>query len=104
MEGQGSVQRPTGVNTKTYELHFTVPDGLMPDSQFDGRPASLHMHRVYPVYENGTSPSENRAVVLIHGRTVPGPVAFDLRYPATGGGDLSVQYELALAGIDTFAP
>jgi pimeloyl-ACP methyl ester carboxylesterase len=104
MEGQGSDQRPTGVDTKTYELRFTVPDGLMPDSQFDGRPASLHVHRVYPVYENGTSPPEKRAAVLIHGRTVPGPVAFDLRYPAPGGGDLSVRYELALEGIDTFAP
>jgi pimeloyl-ACP methyl ester carboxylesterase len=104
MEGQGSDQRPTGVETKEYELRFTVPEGLMPDSQFNGRPASLHVNRVYPVYENGTSPSEKRAVVLIHGRTVPGPVVFDLRYPAPGGGDLSVQYELALAGIDTFAP
>jgi hypothetical protein len=42
--------------------------------------------------------------VLIHGRTVTGPVAFDLRYPAPGGGDLSVQKALAWAGIDTFAP
>jgi pimeloyl-ACP methyl ester carboxylesterase len=31
-------------------------------------------------------------------------VAFDLREPATGGGDLSVQEALAWAGIDTFAP
>jgi pimeloyl-ACP methyl ester carboxylesterase len=46
-------------------------------------------------------------VVLIHGRTVPGPVAFDLREPGTGDGDrsyLSVQEALARAGIDTFAP
>jgi len=45
-------------------------------------------------------------VVLIHGRTVPGPVLFDLRDPATGGIDLnlSVQKALALEGIDTFVP
>src|SRR5215218_514578 len=45
-----------------------------------------------------------QAVVLIHGRTVPGPVLFDLRDPATGGGGLSLQEALARAGIDTFAP
>jgi pimeloyl-ACP methyl ester carboxylesterase len=45
------------------------------------------------------------AVVLIHGRTVPGPVVFDLRDPATGGDlNLSVQKALARAGIDTFTP
>ena len=46
------------------------------------------------------------AVVLIHGRTVPGPVLFDLRDPATGGGDLNLSLQKALAweGIDTFAP
>src|SRR5215218_578158 len=45
-----------------------------------------------------------QAVVLIHGRTVPGPVLFDLRDRATGGGGLSLQEALARAGIDTFAP
>jgi pimeloyl-ACP methyl ester carboxylesterase len=33
-----------------------------------------------------------------------GHVAFDLRYPAPGGGTLSVQEGLAQAGIDTLAP
>ena len=42
--------------------------------------------------------------MLIHGRTVPGPVAFDLRDRANAGGELSVQEALARAGIDTFAP
>jgi pimeloyl-ACP methyl ester carboxylesterase len=43
--------------------------------------------------------------VLIHGRTVPGPVVFDLRDPTGGGAlNLSVQKRLAQAGIDTFAP
>jgi hypothetical protein len=41
---------------------------------------------------------------FIHGRIVTDPVAFDLRYPAPGGGTLSVQEALAWAGIDTFAP
>jgi pimeloyl-ACP methyl ester carboxylesterase len=108
MQGQGSDQEPTvtGVKTKDYWLHFRVPDGLMPDKQFDGRPAKLQVHRVQPEYRPGQSPSSVPAVVLIHGRTVPGPVVFDLRDPATGGGDLnlSVQVALAKAGIDTFAP
>jgi hypothetical protein len=46
----------------------------------------------------------NRAAVLIHGRTVTGPVVFDLRHPVTGGGELSLQEGLAWTGIDTFAP
>jgi pimeloyl-ACP methyl ester carboxylesterase len=108
MQGQGSDQEPTvtGVKTKDYWVHFRVPDGLMPDKQFDGRPAKLQVHRVQPEYGHGQSPSSVPAVVLIHGRTVPGPVVFDLRDPATGGGDLnlSVQVALANAGIDTFAP
>jgi hypothetical protein len=97
---------PTGVATEDYWLRFRVPPGLMPDRQFDGRPARLRVHRVRPVYANGKSPSvPTRAVVLIHGRTVTGPVAFDLRDPAPGPAlKLSVQKELALAGIDTFAP
>jgi hypothetical protein len=96
------------VATENYWLDFDVPDGLMPDKQFDGLKARLRVHRIKPVYENGRSPSEPPpAVVLIHGRTVPGPVAFDLREPGSGDGDssyLSVQEALARAGIDTFAP
>lgn len=101
----------TGVATEDYWLRFRVPDGLMPDPQFDGRPARIRVHRVYPVDENCKSVA-TQAVVLIHGRTVPGPVVFDLRDPAMGGGggggggdlNLSVQKALARAGIDTFAP
>jgi len=110
MYGQGSEQEaivPTRVETEDYFLRFRVPDGLMPDKQFDGRPARLQVHRVRPVYDSGTSPSEPPPpVVLIHGRTVPGPVLFDLRDPATGGGDLNLSLQVALAreGIDTFAP
>jgi pimeloyl-ACP methyl ester carboxylesterase len=100
-------RQPTGVSTEDYWLRFRVPPGLMPDRQFDGRPARLRVHRVRPVYGNsGRSSVPTRAVVLIHGRTVPGPVVFDLRDRATGGGalQLSVQNALAWAGIDTFAP
>jgi pimeloyl-ACP methyl ester carboxylesterase len=106
--GVATEPHPTGVATEDYWLPFTVPHGLMPDRQFDGRPASLHVHRVRPVYAPGHRPKVRQAVVLIHGRTVTGPVAFDLRdpLPATGGGalNLSVQNALALKGIDTFAP
>jgi hypothetical protein len=95
---------PTGVETQDYRLHFEVPPGLMPDPQFDGRPASLEVHRVRPVYAAKCEDVPSRAAVFIHGRVVTGPVAFDLRYPAPGGGTLSVQEALAWAGIDTFAP
>jgi pimeloyl-ACP methyl ester carboxylesterase len=95
---------PTGVETTDYSLPFEVPVGLMPDPQFDGLPARLEVHRVRPVYADKCPSVPNRAVVLVHGRSVTGPVAFDLHYPAPGGGTLSVQEGLARAGIDTFAP
>ena len=72
---------PTGVETTDYSLPFEVPVGLMPDPQFDGLQAQLEVHRVRPVYADKCPSVPNRAVVLIHGRVVTGPVAFDLRYP-----------------------
>jgi pimeloyl-ACP methyl ester carboxylesterase len=99
---------PTGVETSDYWLHFNVRPGLMPDPQFDGKPAQLHVHRVRPVYKHGKcSGVPNRAIVMIHGRTVTGPVVFDTRHPTAEdpeGGKLSMQEALARAGIDTFAP
>jgi pimeloyl-ACP methyl ester carboxylesterase len=97
---------PTGVDTRDYWLHFKVPPGLMPDRQFDGRPAKLEVHRVSPVYANGKCPGvPNRAAVLIHGRTLTGPPAFDLRLTdPERKAELSLQRALARAGIDTFAP
>lgn len=101
----GCDEVPTGVIARDHWLHFKVPPGLMPDAQFDRRPAKLDVHRVSPVYAHGKCPwVPRRAVVLVHGRTVPGPVAFDLRGPAKRGGELSVQETLARSGIDTFAP
>lgn len=103
--GLGCDEAPTGVAAGDHWVHFRVPAGLLPDSRFDGRPAKLEVHRVAPVYANGACPwVPKRVAVLVHGRTVPGPAAFDLRNPATGGGELSVQEALARAGIDTFAP
>jgi hypothetical protein len=58
----------------------------MPDPQFDGRPAGLEMHRGGPVYAVRCQDIPSRATVLIHGRVVSGPVAFDLRYPPAGAG------------------
>jgi pimeloyl-ACP methyl ester carboxylesterase len=100
------------VERKDYWLdEFEVPPGLMPDPQFNELKAQIQVHRVWPVHANDKSPSvPPPAVVLIHGRSVPGPVVFDLRDPpgvtAPGGGalNLSVQEALAWAGIDTFAP
>src|SRR4030095_6926438 len=44
---------PTGVETEDYYLDFKVPIGLMPDPQFDGRDARIHVHRIKPEYANG---------------------------------------------------
>jgi pimeloyl-ACP methyl ester carboxylesterase len=95
---------PTGVETKDYWLHFNVPVGLMPDKQFDDRPAKIQVHRVQPVYRKKCPEVTSRAAVLVHGRTINAPVTFDTKYPAPGGGTLSVQEALAWTGIDTFAP
>lgn len=96
---------PTGVATDNYFLKFKVPNGLMPETKFDGRDAQLEVHRVSPVYANGKCASvPSRAAVLVHGRQASGPLTFDLRHPTTGGGDLSVQEALARNGIDTFVP
>ena len=104
MQGQGQERAPSRIVTEDYSLGFNVPDGLMPDSQFNGLDAEIQVHRIKPEWDPGQRPSSVPAVVLIHGRTVPGPVLFDLQYPAPGGGDLSLQRALAQAGIDTFAP
>lgn len=99
---------PTGVETSDYWLDFNVPPGLMPDPQFDGKPAKLEVHRVRPVYKHGKCQGvPNHAIVLIHGRAIPGPVVFDTRHPTAEdpeGGKISMQEALARAGIDTFAP
>lgn len=108
---KGCDKKPTGVTSDDYWLDFTVPAGLMPDPKFDGRAARLRVHRVQPVYASGKCPSvRTSAAVLIHGRTGAGPVAFDHRRTSADAGEgsdegeLSVQENLALAGIDTFAP
>jgi pimeloyl-ACP methyl ester carboxylesterase len=104
MDEQGQERAPTRIVAEDYFLDFNVPPGLMPDSQFNRLDARIQVHRIKPEWDPGPRPSSVPAVVLIHGRTVPGPVLFDLQYPAPGGGDLSLQRALAQAGIDTFAP
>ena len=105
---QGCDMEPTGVETINYWLHFNIEPGLMPDKHFDRKPANLHVHRVRPVYAQGKCPGvPNRAIVLIHGRSAPGPVVFDTRHRTAEdpeGGKLSIQESLARAGINTFAP
>ncbi|MFI6094964.1 alpha/beta fold hydrolase [Lentzea sp. NPDC051213] len=96
---------PTGVSVSDEWLSFAVPAGLMPDPKFDGRTAKIQVHRVKPVYARGKcAGTPNRAAVLVHGSRVSGTPSFDLRHNAPGGGTLSTQQALALAGIDTFAP
>jgi pimeloyl-ACP methyl ester carboxylesterase len=106
---QSCNREPTGVDISDYWLDF-VTEG-MPDPNLNGLPARIRVHRIKPVYANGKCQGvPNLAVVLIHGRSAPGSVSFDLRHPGPspenpqGGGELSVQEALARAGIDTFAP
>ena len=95
---------PTDVVRENYYLDFKVPAGLMPDPQFDNWPARIRVHRVSPVYANGPCPSvPSRAAVLVHGRSVTAAPTFDLQIK-DGARGISVQENLALAGIDTFAP
>src|SRR5215204_5605322 len=105
-EQTGVATEPTAIPVRTqgYWLPFRVPTGLMPDRQFDGRPARLWVHRVYPENPDTRASVATHAVVLIHGRTVPGPVVFDLGGTDTFNRVLSVQKRLAEARIDTFAP
>src|SRR5262245_464805 len=92
---QGCDMEPTGVEASDYWIHFNVQPGPMPDPQFDGNPAKLQVHRVRPVYSHGKCQGvPNRAIVLIQGRTIPGPVAFDTRHPTAEdpeGGKISLQ-------------
>src|SRR5829696_3503794 len=81
MQGQGQERAPSRIVTEDYSLGFNVPDGLMPDSQFNGLDAEIQVHRIKPEWDPGQRPSSVPAVVLIHGRTVPGPVLFDLHTP-----------------------
>jgi pimeloyl-ACP methyl ester carboxylesterase len=102
---KGCDMEPTGVHTSDYWLDFRLPRGLMPDPQFVGKLARIEVHRVRPVYAHGKCHGvPNRAIVLIHGRSIPGPVAFDLRHKDSEGRMISLQESLARAGIDTFAP
>jgi pimeloyl-ACP methyl ester carboxylesterase len=95
------------VTTTDYALHFNVPPGLMPDSQYDGRPAKIQVHRVQPAYARGKCADvPTVAAVLIHGRGNGGRTTFDLRHPSDPAHEsaLSVQEGLARAGVDTFVP
>jgi pimeloyl-ACP methyl ester carboxylesterase len=98
--------RPTGVQATDYMLNFQTEN--MPDSELDGLDAQIRVHRVRPVYADGEcNRVPNLAVVLVHGRSVPGSVSFDLRHPTAEdpeGGTISLQDALARAVKDNFAP
>ena len=98
--GQTNVQlhcAPTTVERSDYFLEFTTSD--MPDVQLNGLPARLDVHRVRPVFPAACpNITPIRALVLVHGRTVPATAVFDLPYQ-----DYSLMERLAMRGIDTFA-
>ena len=68
---------PVAVDRSDYPIEFTTSN--MPDPQFDGLSASLNVHRVKPVFPRGCpNVLPIRALVLVHGRTIPATAAFDL--------------------------
>jgi alpha-tubulin suppressor-like RCC1 family protein/alpha-beta hydrolase superfamily lysophospholipase len=87
--------RAFGVERSDYFVSVTTAN--MPDPALDGLAASLDVHRVKPVmFPESCTPE--KAIVMVHGRTVEATSAFDLQYQ-----DYSVMEQLALAGIDSFA-
>jgi len=58
----------------------------------------LHVREVVLAGRERTAPKEGKVVLLLHGATVPGAVAFDLNYE-----QCSMMRYLAQAGWDTFA-
>ena len=60
--------------------------------------AVLHVREVVLAGRERTAPKEGKVVLLLHGATVPGAVAFDLNYE-----QCSMMRSLAQAGWDTFA-
>src|SRR5712691_9634291 len=88
---------PVAVERSDYFINFTTSD--MPDQQLNGLPAQLDVHRVKPVFPRGCpNISPIKALVLVHGRTIPATADFDLQYQ-----DYSLMERLAMRGIDTFA-
>src|SRR5438132_2147536 len=57
----------------------------------------LHVREVVLAGRERTAPKEGKVVLLLHGATVPGAVAFDLNYE-----QCSMMRSLAQAGWDTF--
>jgi Lysophospholipase len=97
--GQDTVEMrcAPGVKRSDYTIEFTTSD--MPDESLNGRHAVLDVHRVRPVFPTGCpNLAPLRALVLVHGRTVPATAVFDLEYQ-----DYSLMERLARRGIDTFA-
>lgn len=110
LDGQTNVQLlclPAAVERSDDFIDFTtsnMPDDIGPDgrpiaSRLNGRPAQLDVHRVKPVFPAGCpNLSPIRALVLVHGRTIPATADFDLQYQ-----DYSLMERLAMRGIDAFA-
>lgn len=89
--------RPSGVEHSDHFIEFTTSG--MPDEKLDGLTARLQVRRVKPAWPPGCQDMiPRRALVLVHGRTVPGSAIFDLPH-----GDYSLMEHLAMRGIDTFA-
>src|SRR4029078_10788983 len=70
----------------------------MPDTALNGRAAKLEVHRVESVFPPSCHITPIRAVVLVHGYSLPMVPIFDLQFK-----DYSLMEALAMRGIRTFA-
>jgi alpha-tubulin suppressor-like RCC1 family protein/pimeloyl-ACP methyl ester carboxylesterase len=98
---QSTFPTPTSAACMTVDVvrsdYFVdITTANMPDNAFNGLAGQLDTHRVKPVFFP-ESCTPQKAVVMVHGRTVEGVSAFDLQYQ-----DYSFMEQLARAGIDTF--
>jgi alpha-tubulin suppressor-like RCC1 family protein/alpha-beta hydrolase superfamily lysophospholipase len=87
--------RVMDVERSDYFVGITTAN--MPDPQFNGLAGQLDTHRVKPVFFPEACRAE-KAIVLVHGRSVEATSVFDLQYE-----DYSYQENLARAGVDSFA-
>jgi pimeloyl-ACP methyl ester carboxylesterase len=87
------------VDVQRFDDWIVFTTSNMPDPSLDNQQAQLEVHRVEPVFPAGCpNISPIRAVVLVHGLSVPAAAAFDLQYE-----DYSLMETLARRGIETFA-
>ena len=86
-----------GIRTTDYFLTHTSIDPFYEKHNLDPT-VVLHIREVVMAGREGTVSKEGKVLVLVHGATLPGVVAFDVDYK-----NVSLMRHFAQAGWDTFA-